>query len=132
MSEDQLKKEDTIPFYPDHVKTEFFVVLGVLGVVLIIADFLCIKSLRVALSSCRLPMRNPPGICQRHATSVDESGISPCCPSCGSALNRKLRIREEKRTVAAVRKNAHKLNTIPTDTFRNDRRIRPQHKSLPD
>jgi quinol-cytochrome oxidoreductase complex cytochrome b subunit len=37
MSEDQLKKEDTIPFYPDHVKTEFFVVLGVLGVVLIIA-----------------------------------------------------------------------------------------------
>jgi quinol-cytochrome oxidoreductase complex cytochrome b subunit len=37
MSEDQLKSEDTIPFYPDHAKTEFFVVLGVLGVVLIIA-----------------------------------------------------------------------------------------------
>ncbi len=29
--------EDTIPFFPDHVKTEFYVVLGILAVVLIIA-----------------------------------------------------------------------------------------------
>jgi len=31
------KTEDTIPFFPDHVKTEFYVVLGILGIVLIIA-----------------------------------------------------------------------------------------------
>ncbi|OGN95299.1 MAG: hypothetical protein A2Z71_00240 [Chloroflexi bacterium RBG_13_50_21] len=37
MSDTELKTEDTIPFFPDHVKTEFFVVLGVLAVVLIIA-----------------------------------------------------------------------------------------------
>ena len=29
--------EDTIPFFPDHVKTEFYVVLGILAIVLIIA-----------------------------------------------------------------------------------------------
>jgi len=28
---------DTIPFYPDHVKTEFYVTLGILAIVLIIA-----------------------------------------------------------------------------------------------
>src|SRR4030043_89281 len=37
MSEIEHSTEDTIPFFPDHVKTEFFVVLGVLAVVLIIA-----------------------------------------------------------------------------------------------
>lgn len=36
MSETEHSQEDTIPFYPDHVKTEFYVVLGVLAVVLII------------------------------------------------------------------------------------------------
>jgi cytochrome b6-f complex subunit 4 len=37
MSDIEHTKEDTIPFYPDHVRTEFFVVLGVLAVVLLIA-----------------------------------------------------------------------------------------------
>jgi len=36
MSETHLEKEDSIPFYPDHVRTEFKVVLGVLGVVIIV------------------------------------------------------------------------------------------------
>jgi cytochrome b6-f complex subunit 4 len=35
MSESQPDQKDSIPFYPDHVSTEFKVVLGVLGVVLI-------------------------------------------------------------------------------------------------
>jgi len=35
MSESQLDHQDSIPFYPDHVRTEFKVVLGVLGVVVI-------------------------------------------------------------------------------------------------
>jgi cytochrome b6-f complex subunit 4 len=37
MSAIEHQNEDTIPFFPDHVKTEFYVVLGVLAVVLIIA-----------------------------------------------------------------------------------------------
>jgi cytochrome b6-f complex subunit 4 len=37
MSDIELKNEDTIPFFPDHVRTEFYVVLGILAVVLIIA-----------------------------------------------------------------------------------------------
>jgi len=37
MSETEHSQDDSIPFYPDHVRTEFFVVLGVLAVVLIIA-----------------------------------------------------------------------------------------------
>ena len=36
MSEIEHKTEDTIPFYPDHVKTEFYVVIGILVIVLII------------------------------------------------------------------------------------------------
>ncbi|OGO64664.1 MAG: hypothetical protein A2029_04090 [Chloroflexi bacterium RBG_19FT_COMBO_47_9] len=36
MSDTDHSQEDTIPFYPDHVRTEFFVVLGVLAIVLII------------------------------------------------------------------------------------------------
>ena len=36
MSDSKHSQEDTIPFYPDHVRTEFFVVLGVLVIVLII------------------------------------------------------------------------------------------------
>lgn len=35
MSETHIE-EDSIPFYPDHVRTEFRVVLGVLGVVLLV------------------------------------------------------------------------------------------------
>lgn len=31
------QQEDTIPFYPDHLRTEFYVVLGILAVVFIIA-----------------------------------------------------------------------------------------------
>ena len=37
MSETEHSQEDSIPFYPDHVRTEFYVVLGVLVIVLIIA-----------------------------------------------------------------------------------------------
>jgi quinol-cytochrome oxidoreductase complex cytochrome b subunit len=37
MSDIEHTKEDTIPFFPDHVRTEFFVVLGVLAIVVIIA-----------------------------------------------------------------------------------------------
>jgi len=37
MSDIQHSTDDTIPFFPDHVKTEFYVVLGILAVVLIIA-----------------------------------------------------------------------------------------------
>jgi quinol-cytochrome oxidoreductase complex cytochrome b subunit len=36
MSDSEHSQEDTIPFYPDHVRTEFFVVLGILVIVLII------------------------------------------------------------------------------------------------
>lgn len=35
MAETNLEHEESIPFFPDHVKTEFKVVLGVLGVALI-------------------------------------------------------------------------------------------------
>ena len=37
MSDIQYSNEDTIPFFPDHVKTEFYVVLGIMAVVLVIA-----------------------------------------------------------------------------------------------
>lgn len=36
MSEPEHLPEETVPFYPDHVRTEFFVVLGILVIVLII------------------------------------------------------------------------------------------------
>ena len=36
MSAIEHKTEDSIPFYPDHVRTEFYVVLGILGIVLVI------------------------------------------------------------------------------------------------
>jgi quinol-cytochrome oxidoreductase complex cytochrome b subunit len=39
MTEIEHKTEDTIPFYPDHIKTEFYVVLGILAIVLIIGFF---------------------------------------------------------------------------------------------
>jgi quinol-cytochrome oxidoreductase complex cytochrome b subunit len=37
MSDIEQTKQDTIPFFPDHVRTEFYVVLGVLAIVVIIA-----------------------------------------------------------------------------------------------
>ena len=37
MTDKELSPEESIPFFPDHVKTEFFVVLGIMAVVLIIA-----------------------------------------------------------------------------------------------
>ena len=43
MPENEHSTEDTIPFYPDHIRTEFYVVLGVLAVVLIIAIVAMIK-----------------------------------------------------------------------------------------
>jgi cytochrome b6-f complex subunit 4 len=37
MSDIEHTKDDSIPFFPDHVRTEFYVVLGILAIVLIIA-----------------------------------------------------------------------------------------------
>jgi len=37
MSEIEHTQQDTIPFFPDHVRTEFYVVLGILAIVVIIA-----------------------------------------------------------------------------------------------
>ncbi len=36
MTDTEQKPEDTIPFFPDHVRTEFYVVLGIMAVALII------------------------------------------------------------------------------------------------
>ena len=36
MSADNLNKDDTIPFYPDHVLTEFWVAVGLLIIIIII------------------------------------------------------------------------------------------------
>ncbi len=36
MSDIENKSEDSIPFFPDHVRTEFYVVLGILAIALII------------------------------------------------------------------------------------------------
>jgi len=47
MSENEQSNEDTIPFYPDHIRTEFYVVLGILVVVLIIALVAMIKPVGV-------------------------------------------------------------------------------------
>ncbi len=35
MTELEHKTEDSIPFYPDHIRTEFYVVLGILAIVLV-------------------------------------------------------------------------------------------------
>ncbi len=43
MSEIQHPAEDTIPFFPDHVKTEFYVVMGIMALVLVIAIIGLIK-----------------------------------------------------------------------------------------
>ncbi len=57
MSDIQHSTEDTIPFFPDHVKTEFFVVLGILGIVLIIAIVGLIKP--VGLQEPADPLNTP-------------------------------------------------------------------------
>jgi len=57
MTDIQHSTEDTIPFFPDHVKTEFFVVLGILGIVLIIAIAGLIKP--VGLGDPADPLNTP-------------------------------------------------------------------------
>jgi quinol-cytochrome oxidoreductase complex cytochrome b subunit len=47
MSETEHSQQDTIPFFPDHVRTEFYVVLGVLAVVLVIAIVGMIKPIGI-------------------------------------------------------------------------------------
>ncbi len=47
MSDIDHTKDDSIPFFPDHVRTEFYVVLGVLAVVLIIAIVGMIKPIGI-------------------------------------------------------------------------------------
>jgi cytochrome b6-f complex subunit 4 len=37
MSDIEHTQQDTIPFFPDHVRTEFYVVLGIMAIVIIIA-----------------------------------------------------------------------------------------------
>ncbi len=57
MSDIEQKTQDSIPFFPDHVKTEFFVVLGVLAVVVIIAIAGLIKP--VGLGEPADPLNTP-------------------------------------------------------------------------
>ncbi len=57
MSDIQHSSEDTIPFFPDHVKTEFYVVLGILAVVVVIAIAGLIKP--VGLSEPADPLNTP-------------------------------------------------------------------------
>jgi cytochrome b6-f complex subunit 4 len=47
MSDIEHTKDDSIPFFPDHVRTEFYVVLGILVVVLIIAIVGMIKPIGI-------------------------------------------------------------------------------------
>ncbi len=57
MSDIEHKSEDTIPFFPDHVRTEFFVVLGILAIVVIIAIAGLIKP--VGLEEPADPLNTP-------------------------------------------------------------------------
>ena len=57
MSDIEQKTEDSIPFFPDHIKTEFYVVLGVLAVVLIIAIVGMIKP--IGLGEPADPLNTP-------------------------------------------------------------------------
>jgi quinol-cytochrome oxidoreductase complex cytochrome b subunit len=57
MSDIEHKTEDSIPFFPDHIKTEFYVVLGVLAVVLIIAIVGMIKP--IGLGEPADPLNTP-------------------------------------------------------------------------
>jgi cytochrome b6-f complex subunit 4 len=57
MSDIEKKTEDSIPFYPDHIRTEFYVVLGVLAVVLIIGIVALLKP--VGLGDPADPLNTP-------------------------------------------------------------------------
>ncbi len=57
MTDIQHSTDDTIPFFPDHVKTEFYVVLGILAIVLIIAVAGLIKP--VGLGDPADPLNTP-------------------------------------------------------------------------
>ncbi len=57
MTDLQHSTDDTIPFFPDHVKTEFYVVLGILAIVLIIAIAGLIKP--VGLGEPADPLNTP-------------------------------------------------------------------------
>jgi cytochrome b6-f complex subunit 4 len=57
MTNIQHTSEDTIPFFPDHIKTEFFVVLGILAIVVIIAIAGLIKP--VGLGDPADPLNTP-------------------------------------------------------------------------
>jgi cytochrome b6-f complex subunit 4 len=57
MSDIEHKTEDSIPFFPDHVRTEFFVVLGILAIVVIIAVAGLIKP--IGLEAPADPLNTP-------------------------------------------------------------------------
>jgi cytochrome b6-f complex subunit 4 len=57
MSDIEHKSEDTIPFYPDHIKTEFYVVIGIMVVVLIIGIIAIAKP--VGLGEPADPLNTP-------------------------------------------------------------------------
>jgi quinol-cytochrome oxidoreductase complex cytochrome b subunit len=57
MSDNEPQSEDSIPFYPDHIRTEFYVVLGVLAIVLIIGIVALFKP--VGLGEPADPLNTP-------------------------------------------------------------------------
>jgi quinol-cytochrome oxidoreductase complex cytochrome b subunit len=57
MTDNEHKPEDSIPFFPDHVRTEFYVVLGVLTVALIIGIVALFKP--VGLGDPADPLNTP-------------------------------------------------------------------------
>ncbi len=57
MSDIEHKTEDSIPFYPDHIRTEFYVVLGILAVVMIIGFIALFKP--VGLEAPADPLNTP-------------------------------------------------------------------------
>ena len=57
MSDNEHKPEDSIPFYPDHIKTEFYVVLGILAIALIIGIIALFKP--VGLGDPADPLNTP-------------------------------------------------------------------------
>jgi cytochrome b6-f complex subunit 4 len=57
MTDNEHKSEDSIPFFPDHIRTEFYVVLGILAVVLIIGIIALFKP--VGLGDPADPLNTP-------------------------------------------------------------------------
>lgn len=57
MAETQLPKDETIPFYPDHVRTEFYVTIGILVLVFIVGILGLIKP--VGLGEPADPLNTP-------------------------------------------------------------------------